>query len=453
LKLKTLLFFTLILLSVSNLYGGFFGDLFKNTTPSREIIITEEDPIIENIEDVESMDDEVFKPQNQDKNIIVEEEVISADEYIDSVEEPTDIEVFSSQSDSQAFDEEEIFSDEELDDNPYVKSQSIFLSYLDKPEKIYLSEHATIKLKAIIPHENIDSIKTSFLNKKNVTILNLDTPWKKIANNKYENSYIIKAFSTSVIMPDIEITATSSDGKSFKETLKAYKPKIVALREDKEFCLVLSKDFTLKTHHEKKYDEKSNIVVLEISAKNANLEDFHIPYALRDGIDDIEYEGDTQSIYYFAIIPNDIKIFKFKYFDTSSNKYNIVSFPIMLQDSRVSTQTDLNPEESRFELYKLIALVGLAGIFLLFYLKTKKLYLLILALVVGLYVLFTKAPISKILLHKNVKLRILPTKNSTIFYITDQDTKADILLKKDGYIKVLLPNKKIGWIDEDLTKN
>jgi hypothetical protein len=215
----------------------------------------------------------------------------------------------------------------------------------------------------------------------------------------------------------------------------------------------LSRDLTLQSHHEKKYDEKSNIVVLEINATHANLEDFHIPYAIRDGIDEIKYNGFNQTIYYFAIIPNDIKVFKFKYFDLLSNKYNIVSFPVTLQDSSVSTQTDLNPEESRFALYKAIALLVLAFIIFLFYLKTKKLYLLILALIVGVFLFYIRMPISKIILNENVKLRILPTKNSTVFYVTQKKIEADMLLKKDGYIKVLLPNKKIGWIDEDITKN
>ena len=438
----------LILFSL-NLYGGFFGDLFKSSTPKHaDIQITQEDPIIEE----EVVFDE--EPKRDREDIIFEEEVISADEYIDSVEEPIDIEVFSSEGDnSRAFDENEVYVDEDGDENPFVRAQSIFLSYIEKPEKIYLSQHAILKIKAIITNENVNSIQTSFLKHKNIVILNQNSPWRKISNTSYENSYIVKALSTSARMPDIKISTAVAGEKAQSETLQAYKPKIVALREDKEFCLVLSTDLTLQSHHEKKYDEKSNIVVMEINATGANLEDFHIPYAIREGIDDIKYNGLGQSIYYFAIIPNDIKHFKFKYFDLKSNKYNIVSFPILLQDSSVSTQTDLNPEESRFALYKAIALIVLAFIIFLFYLKTKKLYLLILSLIVGAFLLYIRTPISKIILHENVKLRILPTKNSTIFYVTDEKIKADMLLRKDGYIKVLLPNKKIGWIDEDITKN
>ena len=424
-KLKVV-FTLLFLIFTINAHAGFFGDFFEKNR--QDPTITQEDAIIE-------------------------EEVISADDYIDSVEEPTDIEVFSDAPQEKAFDENEEFFVDEDDDNPLVRSQSIFLSYIEKPEKIYLSQHTTIKIKAIVTNKNVNDIKTSFVNAKNIKILNPNSSWKKITDTTYENSYNLKVFSTDAHMPDIKITTTSQNGKIQTETLTSFNPKIIALREDKEFSLVLAEDFTLSDHHEKKYDEQSNIIVLEINATGSNLEDFHIPYALRDGIDEIKYNGKNQRIYYFAIIPNDIKLFKFKYFNLQNNKYNIVSFPIILQDSSVSTQTDLNPEESRYALYKAIALIVLAFIIFLFYLKSKKIYILLLSLIVLVFAFYIRMPMSKIVLQQGIKLRILPTKNSTIFYITQEETKADKLLVRDGYIKVLLPNKKIGWIDENSAKN
>ena len=423
--MKLKYFFSLIFLLFSlNLHAGFFSDLFG--TSKQEPQITQEDAII-----------------------IEEEEIITAEDYMDSIDEPTEIEVFADPSfSSWAFDENEEFIEDDEGEDPFIQAQTIFLSYLEKPEKIYLSQHSSIKIKAIVTNENMSNIKTAFLNAKNVQILNKNTPWRKTSENSYEITYRIKVFSTAAALPDFKIQA----GKQ-SQLLPAYEPKIVALREDREFCLVLSKDFTLKSHHEKKYDEKSNIVVLELNATDANLEDFHIPYALRDGIDEIKRNGSTQSIFYFAIVPNDIKTFKFKYFDLLSNKYNIVSFPIVLEDTGVSTQTNLNPQKSKLALYKALALIALAFIIFLFYIKSRKLYLLILAFSVIAFVVYIQIPISKIVLQKDIELRILPTKNSTVFYLTKEVTKADMLLKKDGYIKVLLPNKKIGWIDENLAKN
>jgi len=424
LKLKCFLSLTLIFFAL-NVQASFLSDLFG--TSDQKPQITQEDAHI------------------------IEEEIMTADEYMDSVDEPTDIEVFSTTDDSMAFDEDEEFLNDDTH-TPYIRSQTVFLSFLTKVEKIYLSQHLKVKIKAIVTHENVNTLKTTFLNAKNVQILNKDASWRKTGANNYEITYILKALSTKARLPDFKVTAESKRGES-SEILLAPKPKIVALREDREFSLVLSEDFTLTSHHAKKYDEKSNIVLLEINATSANLEDFHLPFAIRDGIDKIEKSGLQQSIFYFAIIPNDIKIFKFKYFDLLSNKYNIVSFDMILEDTTVSTQTDLNPQKSKLALYKAVALIVLAFIVFLFFLRSKKLYLLVIVFIVLAYVVYLQIPISKVVLEKDIDLKILPTKNSTIFYTTSEPTKADILLEKDGYIKVLLENKKIGWIDENLTKN
>ncbi len=424
-KLKLFLSLTFILFTL-NANAGFLSDLFGEGEQKPKI--TQEDALI------------------------VEEEVITADEYMDSIDEPTDIEVFSKDVDDRdAFsDDEEFISDEAH--TPYVRSQTIFLSFTSKIEKIYLSQHKAVKIKAIITSESVNSIKTTFLNAKDVQVLNKSATWTKIGPNDYEVTYIIKPMSTKGRLPDFKVTAYSKKSEH-SETLLSFKPKIVALREDKEFSLVLSKDFTLNSHQAKKYDEKSNIVLLEIDASYANLEDFHLPFAIRDGIDKIEKSGYNTSIFYFAIIPNDIKVFKFKYFDLLSNKYNIVSFPMILKDTTVSTQTDLNPQKSKLALYKALAFIVLALVIFVFYLRSKKLYLLIFTFIILAFVAYLQIPISKVILEKNIDLKILPTKNSTIFYTTTKPTKADILLEKDGYIKVLLENKKIGWIDENLTKN
>ncbi len=414
----------IFLLFTGQINGGLFDGIFGGNKESSKVIIED----------------------------AVEEEIISADEYLDSADEPMDIEVFS--QDPLAFDEDEESIDDSLyEDVPLVRTETLFLSYLLKPEKIYLTQKVKITLKAVVTHNKIERIKTTFLKSSGVEILNPNATWVNTADNSYEVSYIFKFLSTDGVLPDFKVSTYSSRGILSSKVLPSYNPKIVALREDKEFSLVLSTDFTLKNHSEKKHDEKSNIILLDINATDANLEDFHIPYSIKDGIYEIKESANMQSIYYFAIIPNDIKVFKFKYFDLLSNRYHIVTFPISLQDSTISTQTDLNPKKSRLALYKAIALLVIAFVIFLLFLKTKAFYLLILSLAVVLLLIYTQLPISKITLDKGIKLRILPTENSTIFYITKQELEADILLKKDGYIKVLLPNKKIGWINEDISKD
>jgi hypothetical protein len=431
-----LLFSTLF---ITTLQASFFGDLFgekEQATPT----VTQEEPRILIEEDV-SIDQQMDRADQSDNKVEFADENI----YIESdIGESSSVKEF--EDSPKAFDEqEEITFEEELENDIYVESKTIFLSYVDQPKKIYLSQHIRVKVKAIVTNPRLNTLTTQFLNSKNVEILNPNRAWKKVSGEVYQNSFIYKIFSTGAKLPDIMVTA-SQNSRSKSEKLKSFQPDIVALYEDAEFCRVLSHDFTIVSHTEKKYDEKSNIVVMEISANSANLEDFHIPYAIKDGIDKIYKNENGRSIYYFAIVPKELKKFKFKYFDLVSNKYNIVTFPIELVDSSISTQTDLNPQKNKYILYRAIAIFILGLIVLIFYFKSKNLFLLFLALVIFLYLIYSQVPISKATLNKGVELKILPTENSTIFYKVQEEVKADILLKKDGYIKVLLPNKKIGWI-------
>ncbi len=413
---KIFLFTFFLALFLSHAEAGFFSDLFDVVDEKKE---------------------KQFKE--------VEEEVISADDYYNSAEEPQ-------------FIEEKVFSDDSLDkaeeDTSFIESKNIFLSYLLKPKKVYLNQHFTIAIKAVLTSENIKSIGTTFVGGKAYKILNEDSPWKQIGDKSYSNIYTIKLTSLKSTLPNFKITSTNTAGKKSSEILKSYPQKLVALKENRLFSQVLATNFNLISHHEKKYDDKSNIILLEINASHANLEDFMLPFAARQGIDSLVENKNGQNIYYFAILPYYQKELKFKYFNLSTNKFNRISFPIVISDSSISTQTDLNPQKSKYFFYKVIALLSLALIFLLLYIKYKKGYLLFLALILSIYTIYTKLLTNNLTLKKDMIIRILPTQNSTIFFKTAQDMKVKVLLKKNGYTKILLPNTKIGWIkDADLSKN
>jgi hypothetical protein len=159
-------------------------------------------------------------------------------------------------------------------------------------------------------------------------------------------------------------------------------------------------------------------------------------------------------MYYVSVIPNYQKEYKFKYFNLKSNSVNKVSFPIILADATLSTQIGLNPQKSKFFLYKIIAYFALSLIFLLLFLKYRHKLLLFISALIAFYILYTKLLSGSLTLDEGVNIRILPTENSTVFFKTSQEIDAKILLKKDGYTKLLLPNGKIGWIkDDDLSKN
>ncbi len=403
------------------------------------------------------------------EGIIVEEEVISADEYMDSTDEPYEDQLFDQRNEKDTFSQEstideapvveKAISTDEYDspeddsslDDPFIKVKNILLSYSDKPDKIYLLQHFPIHLKAIIPQTKIKAIQTDFIGGKDYKVINPDRPWEKTGENSYENTFYLKLLTKQAKLPNIKVTKQSQSGKVQSEVLKAFKSKIVSLRQDNLFCKVLANNLDIHKHQERKYDEQNNIIVLELNASNSNLEDFHIPFSSREGIDDIKNRGLNQKIYYFCIVPNSKKIFKFKYFNLLRNRFEIISFDIKPIDTTISTHTNLNPQKNKYIIYKMTALGILAFLFVILYFKTKKIYYIALALLTIVFLFYTQVPIRKVTIRANVPLRILPMQNSTIFFRTNKPINADILLKKERYTKVLLPNKKIGWIkNEDL---
>lgn len=409
-------FFLFLTLLFTQAEAGFFSDLFEVVDEKKE---------------------KQFKE--------VEEEVFSADEYYNTAPEPI-------------FSEEKVFSDDSfeeiVEETSFIESKNIFLSYLQNPKKVYVNQHFTIEIKAVLTSENIKSIATNFIGGKDYKILNVDSAWKQVGDKSYTNAYTIKLTSLNATLPNIKVSSTNTKDRKSSETLSAYAQKLVALKENELFSNVLAEGFNLLSHNEKKYDDKSNIVLLEINASHANLEDFHLPFALREGIDSLVKSENGQNIYYFAILPNYQKELKFKYFNLSTNKFNRISFPILISDSSISTQTDLNPQKSKYFFYKVIGLLSLALLFLLLYIKYKKGYLLFLALILSIYTIYTKLLSNNLTLEKDIIIRILPTHNSTVFFKTAQAMEVKVLHKKNGYTKVLLPNTKIGWIkDADLSKN
>ncbi len=413
----------LTFLITSSLEANFFSDLFDFKTPDKESSKQYKEEIDNRVISVdEFFNEDVATPNSHEDEIFIEDDPF-AEEFQESEEQVSN-----------------------------VKEKTIFLFYLTKRDKVYLKEEFFIDVKAVITADNIRSIDTTFSGGKDFEVFEKASTWAKIGDKIYRNRLYFKLLSPKSRLPNIKVSY-KTDLYSASETILAIRPKVVALKSDDIFCSVIAKDFTLISHHEKKYDDNSTIVVMEINASHSNLGDFHLPFSKRDGIDTHHRVGVNQSIYYYAIVPKSLKIFKFKYFNKTSNKFNIVSFTMDYGDTTLSTQTDLNPKKNKYYLYKTIIIGVIALILFVLFFVYRKIYWFILGIFIVVYLFMTRAPIHKITFDKGIELKILPTENSTIFYKSPQKVTADILLEKDGYTKVLLPNKKIGWIkNEDITK-
>ena len=123
---------------------------------------------------------------------------------------------------------------------------------------------------------------------------------------------------------------------------------------------------------------------------------------------------------------------------------------MILQNELVSTQTDLNPNDSNFEKYKKIFSIVVFVLLLILLLVKRNKILMVLTFITFIVAVIYNLPNSKGIVIKDSYIYILPTKNSTIFFKVDSNQKIEVLQRKNGFIKVLgLDNEFIGWIKED----
>ncbi|MDD3463641.1 MAG: hypothetical protein PHW07_08425 [Sulfurospirillaceae bacterium] len=344
--------------------------------------------------------------------------------------------------------------DETFQDEPFKKSKSLFLSCEASPAKAYVGEVFPVRIKAIISDENFDDITNNFSPNKYIEITNPEAKWQWYSDNIFYNTFYIKAKSQNVTPPTLNVSVLSGEKIIETEQISFPPVKIFQLKKDKYFSNVIAESLVVKKDKTTVYDEKNLIIVLEIEATNSNLKDFSLEWVVKDNIDSFLDTSPVQKIYYYAIIPKHQQNFEFTYFDTKTNKYIKNTISVVLDSDEVSTQIGLNPKESSFQLYKSMSYAILAGIIFLIFLKRRKFIYLLFSIAFTMLFFFEKTHLNAVVIAENTNVMILPTAKSSVFYTTEKSLHVEKLGQKNGYIKILLPNSKIGWVKEtNVVKN
>lgn len=212
------------------------------------------------------------------------------------------------------------------------------------------------------------------------------------------------------------------------------------------FSNVIADKFNISNISSSLYDDSNNLVSLNIEANQSNLEDFSIN-AFKDG--EVKYSGNMLSskISYYLIVPNSIKEVEFSYFNLEQNRYITKYIKIHPKIERISTQTDINPKDHNYLLLINVLMLVIVLLWLiLFYVKRKKIYLILIFISV-LALVFFNWPKKKVELMEGAKIHILPTPQSTVFFVLGINTKLEVLNSREGYDKVMI-NNQVGWVKD-----
>ena len=144
-------------------------------------------------------------------------------------------------------------------------------------------------------------------------------------------------------------------------------------------------------------------------------------------------------------IPISTSQVSFDYFNIETKQFQKVIIPINIKEI-LSTQADLNPEQSNLNAFKKMVLVSLIILFIVLYFVYRKRILLFFVLIFLGLMIYLMIPLRTMNIPKDTTVQILPTPKSTIFKTMDKDTEVKILQANDNYIKIIMPDQTIGWI-------
>jgi len=337
-----------------------------------------------------------------------------------------------------------------------IKVKELLLKATNVPKNVVIGEIFSVEMVADTQNDfefefetQLDETNIKWLNKKNFQ-------WVKSEDNKYVGTFYLEATSIDAKTLKVSLDLKRNGENYQNSSINIFLPKLKELRSDENYNHIVADNLEVKKFKTTKFDDINNIMVVEIYGNNVDLSAFNIENKtiLKQGVDTINGDFNSQSAYYFAVFKPNKKSLDFNYYNLKKAKFESFSLPVSVEDDDVSTQIGLNPKQSEFSTYKDITIYSCVVIFILLAIWRRKFsYFFVAAIFIALGV-YTYNPFGKAILKPDVSVSILPTKNSTIFYTSRKNENVEILDTKNDYSKILFTDGKIGWVKkDDLVKN
>jgi hypothetical protein len=335
-----------------------------------------------------------------------------------------------------------------------IQAKLLYQSYYELPKKLFKGQVFTLTIKALSAKKDYESLDYSFSNETGLTLLS-DERERKINAPYFYDTFYFQVTGDHVRVPDVQTSLIfNNNSGSLEETLRGERINTVRLNPDQDFSQVLAENFKILEYKTTQYDNQHNIVVFSAEAKMANLNDFSLKAASKEGIDAYEQELPYSNFTYYAVVSKQLNELKFTYFNLGTRRFQDVVIPIIVINDRVSTQTDLAPTQNTHVFAKIIAagLVSAIGIILFIY-RRNKFYLLIIILPLF-FIAKLSVPIKHVCVKEDSNIYLLPMKNGTIFEKVPFRFTTESLGEAEDFTKIRMQNNQIGWVqDENLCKD
>ncbi len=337
-----------------------------------------------------------------------------------------------------------------------IKVKELLLKATNVPKNVVIGEIFSVEIVADTQNDfefefetQLDETNIKWLNKKNFQ-------WVKSEDNKYVGTFYLEATSIDAKTLKVSLDLKRNGENYQSSSINIFLPKLKELRSDENYNHIVADNLEVKKFKTTKFDDINNIMVVEIYGNNVDLSAFNIENKtiLKQGVDTINGDFNSQSAYYFAVFKPNKKSLDFNYYNLKKAKFESFSLPVSVEDDDVSTQIGLNPKQSEFSTYKDVMIYSCVVIFILLAVWRRRLSYFFVATIFIALGIYTYNPFGKAILKPDISVSILPTKNSTIFYTSHKNENVEILDTKGDYSKILFADGKIGWVKKDnLVKN
>lgn len=326
-------------------------------------------------------------------------------------------------------------------------------------QTLYVGQYITITYRLVLLDEArivYTEFNPSFeqqnnkLNTQSVELIK-EGKWQKDGDG-YISSYTFKILKPKVNIPSLVVHVQNNYLQDSMQTdpiiLQAQ-----SLKKNPYYCGVVANSLKIIDYTLESYDDKNNVILIELEGDGSNLEDFRLPNIKDQEFGQGSKFGDEIAhVNVIARIPKELDSINFNYFDINKHEFVPLSIKnsINIETFDDDIKEDLNPKSS-FLRFTNILLLTILGIFLLITVIKRSYFAAIIScLLLGVIVYRIFSNTYSITTLPNARVLIQPTKNSTELFIISKPTKLEAIDKKNDYYKVNI-DSKVGWISRNDT--
>lgn len=338
-----------------------------------------------------------------------------------------------------------------------IQSKLVYIKdEVQNPSELrYVGEIMAVKYSVLVL-EGAQVRSIGFVEGEGVAIQNNEQSFENTDDGRLEKIVYFKILEKNFSLPRLEVIVEGAESSDVSISKETFGTAINLSPNHPNFSGVVANSLKIRNKSVRQYDEKNNIILLELDAQMGNLEDFKLGGIKKQGFESFNSIITRSNGFFYAIISNQISAIEFEYFDLSAQTYKQERIKNIANSANIAINQEIAPINKVLVFKNITILIVSFALFVAFFIRKIPFKIRIAMLVVGiLLLLFVAISVNdkeRAIITKDSYARILPTTNSTIIAKIPANTAVQIVSKHNDYVKILTPDNKTGWVERESIK-